>query len=86
MHELRCTFIMLAEGLDIPVCVIKRLVNHMIDGAVTAGNIVPDGESLRWAIQEITGYFLSGGGLSQPTKIITLHDAEIVKHIRSRIA
>jgi integrase len=42
MHDLRRTFITIAEGLDIPAFALKRLLNHRIDTDVTGGYIVMD--------------------------------------------
>ncbi len=56
-HDLRRTFITLAEGLDIPHYALKRLVNHA-DTDVTAGYIVPDPNRLREPMQRITDRLL----------------------------
>jgi len=40
LHDLRRTFITIAESLDIFAYAIKRLVNHKISGDVTAGYII----------------------------------------------
>lgn len=47
MHDLRRTFITIAESLDIPHYALKRLLNHRLSGDVTAGYIVSDLERLR---------------------------------------
>jgi len=54
LHDLRRTFITIAESLDIPMFAIKRLVNHKMSGDVTAGYIVSDVERLRDPMQRIT--------------------------------
>lgn len=57
LHDLRRTFITIAESLDVPPYAIKRLVNHKMTNDVTAGYIVSDIERLRRPAQLI-GDFL----------------------------
>lgn len=52
-HDLRRTFITLAEGLDIPAYALKRLLNHSIENDVTGGYIVIDAERLRGPVDRI---------------------------------
>jgi integrase len=59
VHDLRRTFITIAESLDISVYAVKRLVNHKMNNDVTAGYIVTDVERLRKPMQQITDYILS---------------------------
>ena len=40
VHDLRRTFITIAESLDIPVYALKRLLNHKMKSDVTAGYVV----------------------------------------------
>lgn len=47
LHDLRRTFITIAESLDISRYAIKRLVNHRSGGDVTEGYVVMDVERLR---------------------------------------
>ena len=47
MHDLRRTFITIAESLDIPYYALKRMLNHRITSDVTAGYIVSDVDRLR---------------------------------------
>lgn len=58
IHDLRRTFITIAESLDISVYALKRLVNHGTGGDVTAGYVVWDVERLRKPMQQITDYIL----------------------------
>jgi len=58
MHDLRRTFITVAEGLDIPHYTLKRLVNHKTSGDVTSGYIVTEVERMREPMQKITDYLL----------------------------
>lgn len=53
-HDLRRTFITIAESLDIPHYALKRLVNQKDGSDVTAGYIVTEVERLRVPMQRIT--------------------------------
>ncbi len=53
-HDLRRTFITIAESLDIPHYALKRLINHTDGGDVTAGFIVTEVERLRAPTERIT--------------------------------
>lgn len=59
LHDLRRTFITVAESLDISAYAVKRLVNHKMANDVTAGYIVTDVERLRKPMQQITDFILS---------------------------
>lgn len=56
LHDLRRTFITIAESLDVPPYAIKRLVNHKMSNDVTAGYIVSDIERLRRPAQKISDF------------------------------
>jgi integrase len=58
-HDLRRTFITIAESLDIPAYALKRLANHKANGDVTAGYIVLSVERLRRPMQQITDHILA---------------------------
>lgn len=58
LHDLRRTFITVAESLDISAYALKRLVNHKMSGDVTAGYIISDVERLRDPMQRICDYLL----------------------------
>lgn len=58
LHDLRRTFITVAESLDISAYAVKRLVNHKMKNDVTAGYIVSDVERLRAPMQQITDHML----------------------------
>jgi integrase len=58
IHDLRRTFITLAESLDIPVYALKKLLNHKTSSDVTAGYIIMDIERLRKPMQMITDTLL----------------------------
>jgi integrase len=53
IHDLRRTFITIAESLGISPYALKRLLNHRIDADVTAGYIVIDAERLRQPVEQI---------------------------------
>lgn len=57
-HDLRRTFITIAESLDISAYALKRLANHKMNNDVTAGYIIGDVERLRGPMQRITDYLL----------------------------
>lgn len=56
LHDLRRTFITIAESLDIPAYALKRLLNHKDPNDVTAGYIVSDVNRLRDPMQRITDF------------------------------
>ncbi|HKJ95039.1 MAG TPA: tyrosine-type recombinase/integrase [Gammaproteobacteria bacterium] len=58
LHDLRRTFVTVAEGLDIPAYALKRLLNHKMRNDVTAGYIVTDVERLRGPMQRVTDHIL----------------------------
>ena len=61
-HDLRRTFITVAESLDISAYALKRLANHKMTNDVTAGYIIADAERLRVPMQRITDYILLQAG------------------------
>ena len=58
LHDLRRTFITVAESVDISAYALKRLVNHKTGGDVTAGYVVFDVERLRGPMQQVTDRML----------------------------
>jgi len=56
LHDLRRTFITIAESLDIPAYALKQLLNHKDPRDVTAGYIVMDIERLRIPMQKISDF------------------------------
>ncbi len=58
LHDLRRTFVTIAEGLDIPHYALKRLLNHRLSGDVTAGYIVSDLERLRGPVALVAARIL----------------------------
>ncbi len=61
-HDLRRTFITIAESLDIPAYALKRLLNHKMPNDVTAGYIVKNVDRLRRPIQMIEDFILERVG------------------------
>ncbi len=53
MHDLRRTYITIAESLDIPHYALKRLLNHRTDSDVTGGYIVINVERLRDPVERV---------------------------------
>lgn len=49
--DLRCTFITIAKGLDVPCYALKRLLNHCSNVDVTGGYIVVNAERLREPVE-----------------------------------
>lgn len=72
LHDLRRTFITIAESLDISMYAIKRLVNHKITNDVTAGYIVMDPERLRVPMERISKFLIHTISGSPEGKIISL--------------
>lgn len=53
-HDLRRTFATIAEGVGMPLTVIKRLLNHTTNQDVTGGYIITQEETLRRAVLAIS--------------------------------
>lgn len=58
LHDLRRTFVTIAESLDIPHYALKRLLNHRSANDVTAGYIVIDVERLRGPVERVADRIL----------------------------
>ena len=58
LHDLRRTFVTVAESVDIPYYALKQLVNHKVAGDVTAGYVVTNVERLRDPMQRINDALL----------------------------
>lgn len=72
IHDLRRTFITIADSLDISAYAIKRLVNHKMKDDVTAGYIISDIDRLRGPMQRITDLLLEFSNKEEPKKVILL--------------
>jgi integrase len=71
-HDLRRTFATLVERLDVPAYAIKRLLNHKINGDITAGYIIMDVERLRKPMQQVTDFILKEVGIKESSEVIKL--------------
>ncbi len=69
MHDLRRTFITVAESLDISAYAVKRLINHKMTSDVTAGYIISDVERLRKPMQLITDNLLKFIGIEKSSTV-----------------
>lgn len=69
LHDLRRTFITIAEAVDVQHYTLKRLVNHKTSGDVTGGYIVTEVERMRQPMQKITDFVLEKAGIANETKI-----------------
>lgn len=58
VHDLRRTFITIAESLDISAYAVKRLMNHKMNNDVTAGYIISDVERLRKPMQQVSEHLV----------------------------
>jgi integrase len=70
MHELRRTFVTIAESLDISSFAVKALVNHKSGDDVTSGYIQLNVERLRKPMQTITDFILKSAALKDATEFI----------------
>ncbi len=59
LHDLRRTFITIAESRDIPAYALKRLLNHKDPADVTSGYIVNDVTRLEEPMQKVTDFIES---------------------------
>jgi integrase len=72
LHDLRRTFLTIAESLDIPAYAVKRLANHKMSNDVTAGYIIADVERLRKPMQLITDHILKCAGVKESAQVIEI--------------
>jgi integrase len=84
LHDLRRTFITIAESLDIPAYALKRLLNHKMTQDVTAGYIVMDVERLRKPMQQITDHILKLAG-RQSSAVVVNHPLNERENDRSNL-
>ncbi|MBF0461416.1 MAG: integrase family protein [Magnetococcales bacterium] len=77
VHDLRRTFITLAEGLDIPAYALKKLLNHRNTSDVTGGYIIIDTERLRGPMEKISAAMLSWMGVVPAAEVIPLQKEAI---------
>lgn len=70
-HDCRRTFATIAEAVNLPMSMIKRLMNHVTTNDVTGGYIVTEEETLRVAINKIADYIQAR--VTQKDNVIKLH-------------
>lgn len=75
LHDLRRTFITIAESLDIPAYALKALLNHRSTGDVTGGYIIMDVERLRGPIERVADRIISLAGSTSAISDDRLIDA-----------
>jgi integrase len=68
LHDLRRTFVTVADALDLSSYALKRLINHKMSGDVTAGYVISDVERLRSPMQRITDFLLEKAGIRPKPK------------------
>ncbi len=73
LHDLRRTFITVADRLHISPYTLKRMVNHKVRGDVTGWYIVADVEQLGEPMQRITDYLLTAAGVRPGAQVLSLN-------------
>jgi len=68
LHDLRRTYITVAESIDVSAYALKRLLNHKMHNDVTAGYIISDVERLREPMQRISDYLVTMGKIEDYTQ------------------
>ena len=81
LHDLRRTYITIAESLDISAYALKRLMNHKMSGDVTAGYIVADVERLRKPMEKIADYVLSVVDVHPKNKVVSLENEPMIERV-----
>jgi len=74
IHDLRRTFITIAESLDISAYAVKRLANHKMNQDITSGYIITDVERLRKPMQQITDYLAKCMGITPANLVVEISD------------
>lgn len=75
-HDLRRTFITIAESLNIPAYALKLLLNHKDPNDVTAGYIISGVERLREPMDQISRFILSKIEVPEATRNESPNDVE----------
>jgi integrase len=70
-HDCRRTFATIAEAVNLPMSMIKRLLNHVTNNDVTGGYIVTEEETLRVAINKIADYIQAR--VTKKDNVVQLH-------------
>jgi integrase len=71
-HDLRRTFMTVAESLDIRPYALKRLLDHKVTHEVTTGHILAEVERLRDPMQQVTDFMLRRADLKPRAQVATL--------------
>ena len=71
-HDLRRTFITIAESIDIPAYTLKALVNHHVGADVTQGYLQINVERLRAPMQQITDFILKAAGVKETAALVEI--------------
>ena len=71
-HDLRRTFITIAESIDVPAYTLKALVNHHVGADVTQGYLQINVERLRDPMQRITDFILKAAGVKTTAPLVEL--------------
>ncbi len=69
-HDLRRTFITVAESLDVPAYTLKALVNHHAGNDVTQGYLQINVERLRVPMQRVTDFILKAAGVKTTAALV----------------
>jgi integrase len=77
IHDLRRTFITVAESLDISAYALKRLLNHKMSNDITAGYIITDVERLRTPMQRVTDQLLRYMGVKPSAEVVPFNPAAL---------
>ena len=72
VHDLRRTFVTVANSLNISPYNVKRLVNHKMSQDITDTYNMPDVETLRATMQTITNYLIKQTKPRKPADVIPL--------------
>jgi len=81
LHDLRRTFITIAESLDVPAYALKRLLNHKDVNDVTAGYIISDVRRLIEPMEQVSQYMLKHIQAAQETNG-TAEEPEQRQHLK----
>jgi len=86
LHDLRRTFIAIAEGMDIPAYALRRLVDHRIRNDTASGDIIADVERLRKPMQMITDYMLKCAETKKSADVIAQLSGRNVDRLQEKIS
>ncbi|RLJ18637.1 integrase [bacterium endosymbiont of Escarpia laminata] len=76
LHDLRRTFVTVADGLDISYSALKRLVNHKTGNDVTEGYIISGVERLRSPMQRVTDFLKVQMGIAKASNVVSISKAK----------